>query len=375
MKKNIKIPWAKPFIDDEEKNQILDVLDSGWLTTGEKVKALESGLAKYLDIKHAIAVSNGTDAIDIVLKTLGIIQDDEVIIPAHSYISTASAITYQNAIPVFVDIDPITQNILPEKIIEAVTDKTKAIMYIDYGGNPADYDKIKSIGKAKGIPIILDGAHSIGTIYKGSSTISKNEISTISFHMAKVLTTVEGGMIFTSNDEWNREIRIRINQGESGKGQYDHILLGTNARMTDLQAAIGLGQLKKLDNMLRLRSEIAKKYDDYFLQYSDIMKVSMAKHKNSTNSYFLYPIQLNNRNVIATNLIEKYGIDTRIAWPKPIYEQTLYKSKKYQFKKFDCTNAEIVCSKVLNLPMYPSMDDNEIAYVATSLIKELIDGK
>ena len=94
MKKNIKIPWAKPFIDDEEKNQILDVLDSGWLTTGEKVKALESGLAKYLDIKHAIAVSNGTDAIDIVLKTLGIIQDDEVIIPAHSYISTASAITY-----------------------------------------------------------------------------------------------------------------------------------------------------------------------------------------------------------------------------------------------------------------------------------------
>ena len=291
----MKIPWAKPDIADEELNELMNVFNSGWLSAGNKVRELEENLASYLEIKHGIAVSNGTDAIDIVLKTLGIKQGDEVIIPAHSYISTASAISFQLAIPVFVDIDPITQNILPEKIMEAITDKTKAIMYIDYGGNPANYDQIKSIADSNNIPIILDGAHSIGTIYKRQSTISLNEISTMSFHMAKVLTTVEGGMIFTSNDKWNQEIRIRINQGESGKKHYDHILLGTNARMTELQAAIGVGQFKKLDKMLISRSNTAKKYDKYFSEYEDLITVSKTITDNSSNAYFLYPIQINNR--------------------------------------------------------------------------------
>ena len=163
-------------------------------------------------------------------------------------------------------------------------------MYIDYGGNPADYDQIKSVGNAYNIPIILDGAHSVGTIHNGQSTISKNEISTMSFHMAKVLTTVEGGMIFTSNDKWNKEIRVRINQGESGNARYEHVLLGTNARMTELHAAIGIGQFKKLDKMINSRSVTALKYDNIFSDYSDLITVSKTIFSNSSNAYFLYPI-------------------------------------------------------------------------------------
>ena len=369
----IKIPWAKPHISEEERIELMDAFNSGWLSSGPKVKSFESKLASYLEIKNAIAVSNGTDAIDIVLKTLGIDKNDEVIIPAHSYISTASAISYQNAVPVFVDIDQNTQNILVDNIVEAINQKTKAIMFIDYGGNPADHDKIRAIGEAHNLPVILDGAHSLGTTFKGRPTISINEISTMSFHMAKVLTTVEGGMIFTSNDEWNDEIRVRINQGESGNGQYDHMLLGTNSRMTDLQAAIGLGQLKKIDKMLNSRKNIAKKFDRYFSDHKDLITVSSTNIKDSSNAYFLYPIQIKDRDLVAKNLKEKYGIDTRISWPKPIYNQKLYSNGSNTYKKYECINAERFCSEVLNLPMYAFMKDEEIDYIATNLIKELVD--
>jgi len=364
------IPWAKPEIGDEELNEVIRTFKTGWLTTGKNVKNLESGLAEYFGIKNAIAVSNGTDAIDVVLKTLGIGPGDEVIIPAFSYIATASAVTYQGAIPVFVDISLDTMNILPEKIEAAVSEKTKAIMYIDYGGNPAEGDKIRAVGEKIGVPVILDGAHSIGTVYQGNSTISKHVISTMSFHMAKTFTTVEGGMIFTQNDDWDREIRIRINQGESGKEKYDHILLGTNARMTDIQAAIGLGQLKKLDFILSGRANAANLYNEYFLDYKGLINIP-SNRGNEINSYFLYPILINNRDKVANALKENYGIDTRISWPKPIYEQTLYSSGGHLFKKNDCPNTEIICKKVLNLPMFPSMNDDDINYVANSLISEL----
>lgn len=364
------IPWAMPEIGDEELNEVIRTFKTGWLTTGKNVKKLESGLAEYLSIKNAIAVSNGTDAIDVVLKTLGIGFGDEVIIPAFSYIATASAVTYQGAIPVFVDISLDTMNILPEKIEAAISKKTKAIMYIDYGGNPAEGDKIRAIGEKIGVPVILDGAHSIGTVYEGNSTISKHEISTMSFHMAKTFTTVEGGMIFTQNDEWDREIRIRINQGESGQGKYDHILLGTNSRMSDLNAAIGLGQLKKLDLILSGRANVANLYNEFFAEYKDLIHTPFNEG-DLINSYFLYPVLINNRDKVANALKEKYGIDTRISWPKPIYEQTLYSSRDNLYKKNDCPNTEKVCKKILNLPMFPSMNVDDLHYVAHSLISEL----
>ena len=188
--------------------------------------------------------------------------------------------------------------------------------------------------------------------------------------MAKSFTTVEGGMIFTHNDNWDREIRIRINQGESGKGKYDHTLLGTNARMTDLQAAIGLGQLKKLDYILSGRANVANLYNKYFAEYKDLINVSSNK-ADSINSYFLYPILINNRDKVANRLKENHGIDTRISWPKPIYEQTLYSSGDHLFKKNDCPNTEMISKIILNLPMYPSMNDDDIHYVANSLISEL----
>jgi perosamine synthetase len=367
MSEKIKIPWAKPEIGSEELDAVTQVFNSNWLTTGIKVKALEEKLSDFLEIKHAIAVSNGTDAIDVVLKTIGIKAGDEVILPASSYIATASAISYQNAIPVFVDIDSKSMNIDPMKIREAISEKTKAIIFIDYGGYPSQGDKIRSIASEYNIPVILDGAHSIGTFHKGQTTISQNEVSTMSFHMAKTFTTVEGGMIFTKNDDWAEEIRIRINQGESGKEKYDHVLLGTNARMTDISAAIGLEQFKKLDWILSSRKNVAQMYDNFFSEVDSIFYLSDTE--DSKNSYFLYPVQIEERDYIASQLLEQFGVDTRISWPKAIYEQTLYASGDNPFRKYNCANTESSTRKVLNLPLFPSMTEGQVSYVAESLIK------
>jgi perosamine synthetase len=363
----IKIPWAKPEIGKEELNAVIETFNSNWLTTGKKVKSLEQYLSKFLDIEHAIAVSNGTDAIDVALKTIGVGQGHEVIVPASSYIATASAVSYQNAMPVFVDIDAKTMNIQPERIIEAISENTRAIIFIDYGGYPAEGDKVRAIAKEYNIPVILDGAHSIGTLFKGETTISQNEISTMSFHMAKTFTTVEGGMVFTKNDNWAEEIRIRINQGESGLEKYDHVLLGTNARMTDIAASIGLEQCKKIDQILLSRKNIAQQYDQFFKNSENIFY--LIDTTDSTNSYFLYPIHIDNRDMIAKELLIDYGIDTRVSWPKAIYDQSLYKLGDNPFKKFDCPNAEISTKKVLNLPMFPSMTNDQVSYVAKTLIK------
>ena len=369
MKKKIVIPWAKPDINKEELNEIKDSFKSNWLTQGPKVKLFEKKMSNFCNARYAIAVSNGTLALDIALKTIGIKSGDEVILPAMTYISTASMISYQNAIPVFVDIKEKNFNIDPDKIEKAITKKTKAIMFIDYGGNPSDINKILKIGKKYGLKIIQDGAQSLGARYNGKPVGANAEISTMSFHMAKILSCIEGGMIFTNSKKYRDEILMRRSHGEEKPGDYIHHILGTNARLTDLQAAIGLSQFKKLKFFLRQRKKVAKIYNNLF---SDSRKILLPEvNKNSSNAYFFYPILIDNRDRIAKKLKEKYGIDTRIAYKMPIYKQNLYRKKIAKFKKSKCIVAENVTKKILNLPIYPTLKLNQILYIAKSIKNEL----
>jgi len=368
---NIKIPWAKPDIGQKELNEVIDSFRSNWFSMGPKVERLEQELASFLNVPHAIAVSNGTVALDLALKAVGIGPGDEVIVPAMTYFATASAVSYQYAVPVFVDIERESFNLNPECIPEAISEKTKAIIFIDYGGNPADYDNIAKVAKKYGLICIQDGAQSLGAVYKGKAAGAQAEISTMSFHIAKVMTTIEGGMVFTHNSSLKEDILIRRNQGEASGEKYKHVILGTNARMSDLQAAIGLAQLRKLPGFLKERKRVAARYDQLFLSKKDKISIVTTRNEGSSNSYFFYPIFVDNRDRIVCALRKKYGIDTRIAYPAPVYEQEVYSSGKLKCRKLKCPVAEEVTPRILNLPIYPTMTNDMIDYVYKSILEEI----
>ena len=362
----IKIPWAQPLIGKEEFNQIKDCFKRDRFTQGEKVKQLEKSLSKITNSKYVVAVSNGTVALDLAYKTLSIKANDEIILPALSYISTASAINYQGAIPVFVDVNKENNCIDVSKIEEAISKKTKAISFIDYGGNPAHHKEIIQISKKYKIPIVHDAAQSLGAFLNNKPLGANGDISTMSFHMAKVVTTIEGGAVFTNNLRYYKKLLILRNIGEGPK-KYNHIHLGTNARMTELQAGFGLAQLKKLNFILKQRKRVADYYNNKFKNIKKIQKFEVFR--NAKHANFFYPVMISKRDYVAKKLKENYGIDTRIAYPKPIYKQEMYLSNKLKFKKFRCKNTEEISKKILNLPIFPQMKKSEIEYVADAVIK------
>ena len=362
------IPWAQPEIGKDELKQVLDSFDADWLTMGPKVEKFEKTMADYVGAPHAVAVTNGTIALDLALKCMGIGLGDEVIVPAMTYFATASAVSYQHAAPVFVDIEPTSFNLDPKKIEEAIGPKTKAIVFIDYGGNPADIEGLKAVAERNNLLLLQDAAQSLGGIYQNKFLGAQTPISTMSFHMAKIMTTVEGGMIFTHNEEHATELRIRRNQGESAK--YLHSHLGTNARMTDLSAAIGLAQFKKLPWMLEERKRIANRYDFHFKDHEKI-QLSSCQYPDSTNAYFFYPIRVDSRDAVVDHLKSK-GIDTRIAYSMPLYEQELYRTNRAASRKMDCPVAENFTSKVINLPIFPSLQENQVDIIASEVLRRVL---
>ena len=371
MIKKKTIPWADPILDQKEITNVFNVFKSQRFTSGKNVKLLEKKIAKYCNAKFALLVSNGTVALDLALKSQGIKKNDEVIVPAMTYFSSASSISYQNAKPVFVDIEKETFNLHPDKIQRAITKKTKAIIFIDYGGFPADVNKIKKIAKINNLKLIHDAAQSLGAKYNNKNMGLNGDISTMSSHMAKIITTIEGGAIFTNNSRTYEQLKTLRNIGEPSNKKYIHTHLGTNARMTEIQAAIGLSQFDKLKHFVEKRKKICIMYNQILKDSKNIIQLPTIENKNKKSANFFYPILINNRDKVAKILRESYDIDTRVAYPMPIYNQPIYKNNKLSFKKEICKNAEFVTSKILNLPLYPNMKKSDILYVTDSLKKIL----
>ncbi len=353
-----KIPWALPYIGSEEENEVADTVRSTWLTMGPKVQRLEREVASYTGAKHAVAVCNGTAALDVALKTLGIKPGDEVIVPALTYIATANAVLYQHATPVLADVEPDTFNLDPRDVAKKITPRTRAIVAIDYGGQSADYDALVRIARNAGVHLVEDGAQSIGAEYNGRALGSFGVVNTISFHAAKVITSVEGGMVLTEDDELAARARIIRNQGEDPVKKYYHVLLGHNYRMTDLHAAIGLVQFGKLARVLQRRAEIAAYYTRQLADFEDRIILPRVRPTN-THAWFFYAIRIKNRDEIVGYLKTK-GIDTRIAWPLAIHRQPVYREL---LAGAHCPVADEIAGTVLNLPMYYDMTEEELRYV------------
>lgn len=346
----MKVSWSSPNIKEREIKAAIKVLKSGWLSMGKEVKKFEDKISSYLGISYAVAVNNGTAALDVALKCLDIKEKDEVIIPALTYIATGNAVLYNNAKPVFVDID-YTLNIDTSLVEEKITDKTKAIMNLDLGGNPSNYDELLKISKKYKIPLIVDGAQSFGSEYHGVKCCTHGIINTTSFHVAKILTTVEGGMVFTRNKELNLKARSIRNQGESSK--YIHKYLGNNYRMIDLVAAIGNSQIDRFEETLKQRKMKA----DYYRE--NLRNVEYPKElQNTRNCYFFFLILAKNRDKLNKYLNDS-DVDTRITYPMPINEQPVF--KKFSKKVFPV--AKEISRKVISLPIHNKLTINHQDYI------------
>jgi len=346
----MKIPWAVPNIQNEDTEAVKKVLRSGWLSMGREVKRFEDNMTSYLKIQFGVATNNGTSALDVALKCLGISKGDEVIIPALTYVATGNAVLYNNGTPVFVDVDD-TLNIDTTSIEEKITERTKAIMNIDFGGNVSDYKELLRISKQYDIPLVVDGAQSLGSEHHGIKCCTHGLLNTTSFHAAKILTTIEGGMVFTKDKTMCVRAQAIRNQGDVSK--FDHRYLGNNYRMTDLVAVIGNAQIPRIEETLTIRREKARYYQE------GLQNVRFPNElPNTVNSHFLFLILTEKRDSLNAYLINN-GIDTRITYPKPINEQPLFRN----FSKETYPMAKKISQQIISLPLYNTITRNQQDYI------------
>src|SRR3989344_4653400 len=338
------LPLAKATIEIEELNAVEEVLKSGWLTTGAKVKEFEENMQAYLDIKKAIGLTSCTAGLHIALAALGIGSDDEVIVPTYTFVATAHVVEWLGAKPVLVDVEKDTFNIDPAAIEKAITSKTKAIIPVHYAGHACDLGAILQIAKKHNLPVIEDAAHAIGTEYGGKKNGNLSNAAVFRFYVTKTITTAEGGMIVTNDEEFGKKLRSYAYFGidkdafnrysEKGSWFYQVVDLGFKYNMNNIQGAMGVEQLKKVEQFIVKRRALTQRYTDLL---KDVPEVITPIEKSYTrHAYHLYPLLLNTDKVSRDEFIAKlkeYNIGTSVHFI-PLHLHPFYQ-QKYNFQKGD----------------------------------------
>lgn len=385
--KGKKISFSPPDITQKEIDGVVEVLKSGWITSGPKVKKFEEDIEKYCPVSKAVAVYSGTSALELALKLSNVSKDDEVITTPYTYSATASCAFPFGIKPKMVDVEKDSFLIDINKLYDAITPKTKVIITVDIAGIPVDYDKVKDVLKAKGredIILVSDSAHSMGAKYKGKHVGSQFDFHAFSFHAVKNLTTAEGGALTFNNnkfrgcDDLYKLAKLNTLHGQSkdafsktkaGAWQYDILLDGFKCNMTDIQAAIGIAQLERYEGMIEKRKAIYKLYSEK-LSHTDWAIIPFSKDDIRETSYHLYPLRIRGfneekRNAVITELAEM-GIATNVHFiPLPMF--TLYKKLGYSIS--DYPNAYNQYCNEISMPLYSILSLEDAEYVVDNLIK------
>lgn len=363
-------PLAKPCIAKEEEDAVLKVLRSGILSIGPKIKEFEKNFAKKIGTKYACAVSSGTAGLHLSMIAAGISKGDEVITTPFSFVASANSIQYVGARPMFVDIDPLTYNIDPDKIEQKITKRTKAILVVHIFGQSVDMDPIIKIAKKHNLKIIEDACESICATYKGKNVGTFGESAVFAFYPNKQLTTGEGGMIITNKKEIYEKCCSLRNQGRASNMKWlDHQYLGYNYRMDEMSAAIGVEQLKKIENTIKERARIASLYQKHLGAYRGIVQVPHIS-SNCIHTWFVYVVKLLNFKIDRDEVIdklEKKGIYTKPYLPS-IHLFSFYK-KQYRYNKGDFPVSENVSKSSLALPFYIGLKEKDIKNICKILIQ------
>lgn len=364
MEKNI--PIARPVTSGEELKVIKEVLKSGMLAQGKVVEEFENNFSGLVGVKNSIAVSNGTIALDLALKAMGIGDGDEVITTPFTFIATANAILYQRAKPVFVDVDNRTFNIEPNCILDKITKKTKAIIGVHLFGHPFDVQAIQQICDDQGLLLVEDCAQAHGAQYRGKY-VGSFGIGCFSFYPTKNITTGEGGLITTNDTGIAESCRLLRNHGQSSK--YYHTILGYNYRMTDIQAAMGIVQLKKLEGFNNKRIQNAD-YLDKHIKLDRI--ITPYKEKDVRHVYHQYVVKVDGDSKDREKLIDylkSKGIGCAVHYPIPIHRQPLYQNLGYTDENVNCPVAQELADTVLSLPVHPNLTKIDLKYIADTINK------
>ena len=359
------IPVANVTTSIEDAQAVYDVVKSGWVSKGKKVDEFEAKFAAEVGAKEALAVNNGTSALHVVLAALGIGPGDEVILPSLTFISTANSVLYQGATPVLVECDPDTFNVTAEIIEQAITPNTKAIMPVDMNGMPVDYEEILALGAKYGIPVIADSAESLGAIYKGTKVGGIADIQCFSFFPNKAITTGEGGMITTSDVELAEKMRKILNQGQDGR--YNHVVLGYNYRMCDINAALGIVQLSRLESFMQEKEKIVAQYTELLTGHDKIKQPFIPSYVDR-HSWYMYAIQIEED--IRDQVVDKLAavnIQTRLSFP-PIHIQKYYVDR-FGYDPEDLPICYHTWKRLINIPIWPGLNKQQIEYVAEKVIE------
>jgi dTDP-4-amino-4,6-dideoxygalactose transaminase len=369
----MRYPLARPDVTDREIAAVVEVLKTPNLSLGPTLRAFETEFAEKLRARHAVAVSSGTAGLHLLIRAMGIADGDEVITTPFSFVASANCMLYERAKPVFVDIDPATWNIDPNRIAEAVTERTKAILPVDVFGQVADYDAIKAIASARGLRVIEDSCEALGGSYKDAPAGTLGDAGVFGFYPNKQITTGEGGMIVTDDDELAALCRSMRNQGRDADGGWlQHTRLGFNYRMSDISAAIGRVQLERLDEIVAGRRRVAEWYQDVL---ADEDRVSLQRiSSDAVMSWFVFVVRLSDsytredRDRVLTTLRDR-GVGCSNYFV-PIHLQE-YMVKAFGYAEGDFPVCEALANRTVALPFHGSLSRDDVVSICDELRRVL----
>lgn len=382
--RDTRIFYGHQCIDDEDIKAVEEVLRSDFLTCGPKVNELEKTLEKICDSKYAVAVSNGTAALHCACIAAGISEGDEVITTPLTFAASANCVRYVGGTPVFADINPETYNIDPESIRSKITDRTKAVIAVDFTGQCVESEKIRAICDEYNLVFIEDAAHAIGSAYNSRPVGSLADMTTFSFHPVKTVTCGEGGAITTDNEDYYKKLVLAHTHGithdeemmeeapHEGPWYYEEISLGYNYRLTDFQSALLISQLKKLDSFKKRRQEIVRRYDEAFGGIPEIIVQKEIPESDTCRHLYIIRLDLSKLKCSRREFYDAMSaenVQCQVHYV-PVYLFPYYRHLGY--KEGLCPNAEEIYKGILSIPLYPSMTDKDVSDVIEA-VKKLTD--
>ncbi len=366
------IPYARHAVSEQDIEAVVAALRSDWLTTGPRVAAFESQFAARVQSAHAVALSSGTAGLHAAMQALGIGPGDEVIVPAITFVATANAVVFMGATPVFADVEADTVLLDADAVAARITPRTKAVVAVDFAGQTCDYRRLRHLAESHGLALVADACHSLGADYAGQPAGSVADLSVFSFHPVKPITCAEGGMVTTADAALAKALRRFRNHGidtdfrqreAAGTWEYDMLELGFNYRLSDLQCALGISQLSRLEAFLARRRAIAARYDAAFAALPTVQP--LRTRAGSGHAYHLYVVRVSGVRADWFARLRALGIGVNVHY-RPVYLHSFYR-QRFATAPGLCPVAETLYERLLSLPLYPAMPDAEVETVISAV--------